>query len=559
MSTKRLTVLLFVILMLVWCVQLDAKPSIDPYNIVRVRCGNSYGSGVYIGDRVVLTAAHIFDGGSSYVRVAFPRGNIIPGELRGKDSTWDQALVKLDAEPKRAKGAPLATEDPKIGEKVYAAGYPSGGTKGEWLYGEVSAYASPSTTGPTDWFVFKGGAAKRGVSGGPVYNSKGEVIGNLWGSRQVEMSTTALTYSRTSRFLGRFGSLFSRGRRIRPQQGRRIHVTPRPNPSGPCSTGACPSPGSGGARMVPGSRGTQIVPRDPGGNAPVVQGPPVDQSPPGDGGSMIGCDPAAVADIVWQRMQDNPEKFQGPPGEDAKMTPDKINEIANELKQDSEFVASLQGPQGPEGPQGPQGPEGKSGEDAELTQQHMQDMVAAITRNLKQDSEFKQEVQGPAGDDAEVTTEQLAAITATIVHNLKQDEEFQAKVTGPPGESPDLTELKERVAAIESIRPITPPGGWSHLVLVADSSAEYWNRLAGEFQRAKGHWNELRVVQEPDDRYIGPLPILVAYEAGKPMRNWVGLRDVSEAFSNIARGEYDKLIADGEEEPALSIDDEQRR
>jgi hypothetical protein len=78
--------------------------------------------------------------------------------------------------------------------------------------------------------------------------------------------------------------------------------------------------------------------------------------------------------------------------------------------------------------------------------------------------------------------------------------------------------------------------------LIASAEADYWPRLSGEFERAKGYWNMVRHVEPPVNRQIGPLPVLVAYKAGKPVQNWVGLREVSQALSQITRGEYDDFI-----------------
>jgi hypothetical protein len=38
------------------------------------------------------------------------------------------------------------------------------------------------------------------------------------------------------------------------------------------------------------------------------------------------------------------------------------------------------------------------------------------------------------------------------------------------------------------------------------------------------------------------MPVLVAYNGGKPAKSWTGLRDVSQALTNIVRGDYDEFI-----------------
>jgi hypothetical protein len=266
------------------------------------------------------------------------------------------------------------------------------------------------------------------------------------------------------------------------------------------------------------------------------------------------CDYNAIAELVWKKIQENPEEFRGPAGPAGpagEITAEGISAIIDGLKKDEQFAAQLQGPTGPEGP---------AGKDAQLTTEHMAAMVSAILQNLKSDPTFIAELQGapgpagpagPAGTngaDAQLTPDHLATMSAAILKTLKNDNEFTAKLKGPPGpEGPpgpsvDLTDLMARIAVLEGNVVNIPDNGWSHLVLIADTSADYWPRLSGEFDRAKGHWGNLRQIEPPDDRYIGPLPVLVAYQAGKPVQNWVGLRNVSQAFSNITRGEYDQFI-----------------
>lgn len=165
--------------------------------------------------------------------------------------------------------------------------------------------------------------------------------------------------------------------------------------------------------------------------------------------------------------------------------------------------APFVGPVGPAGPLGPSGPAGIDG------------------------------VDGLSGMDATLTPELLATMTAAIIQTLKGDQEFLASVKGPQGD-PGSTPL-----------PDGPQAEWTHLVLVADSQASYWPRLSSEFQTATGYYNRLRHIEPPQDRNIGALPVLVAYREGKPVSNWVGHRDVSQALNRIVRGEFDRFILAG--------------
>jgi len=561
MFAKRIVALAMVVWAIVLASNLDAQQKFDPANIVRVSAGDSIGSGVYLGDKLVLTAAHVFEQQGSKAVVAFPDSTRIAGTLLSVDKVWDQAMVELAAVPMKATGAPLAQANPAIGETVYAAGYPGGRSKLVWIAGQVNNYAAPDRTRPPDWFVFRGEAAHAGASGGPVYNSKGEVIGNLWGSREVEMTTTATMCGRTRLFLnpfrGRLGGQGQAQAQAAPR-GRQIYIAPRQlGQSGSCGPSGCPAPGLG-------NRDVQIVPRDPGGEAPIIDMPtgPIVTQPPI---TTPQIDYNAIADLVFKKIQENPDAFRGPAGPPGEITADHINAVIDGLKNDESFAAKLQGPTGPAGPEGlpgKAGVDGKDGKDAQLTAEQMATMVAAILQNLKQDPTFVSELQGPPGPpgkdgekgkDAQVTADQLATMSAAILKNLKNDNEFTSKLKGPagpegkegpPGPACDLSDLTARIDALEGTLVNIPDGGseWSHLVLIADSTADYWPRLSSEFERAKGRWAKMRQIEPPDDRYIGPLPVLVAYTAGKPVQNWVGQRNVSQALSNITRGDYDQFI-----------------
>ena len=196
--------------------------------------------------------------------------------------------------------------------------------------------------------------------------------------------------------------------------------------------------------------------------------------------------------------------------------------LATVLKTDPAFIAACKGDPGPAGPTGPIGEVGLAGDPG------------------PPGPPGSPGLPGPPGQDAVLTTNHLAAITAAIIDRLKNDEQFVASVVGPPGPA----------------GPVGPPGAdgqvappldnaesaWSHLVLLADETASYWPRLKGEYEVAKGYYHQLREVSPPEDRDVGPLPLLVAYQGGKPVKSWSGQREVAQAFSKITRGEYDEFI-----------------
>jgi hypothetical protein len=84
-----------------------------------------------------------------------------------------------------------------------------------------------------------------------------------------------------------------------------------------------------------------------------------------------------------------------------------------------------------------------------------------------------------------------------------------------------------------------------HLVLVADTNANYWSRLKVEYDVAKGYFSSIRLAPPPD--FSVPLPQLVSYQGGIPVTRIRGLRSVREVLHLISRGEnpFTKEMADG--------------
>jgi len=147
---------------------------------------------------------------------------------------------------------------------------------------------------------------------------------------------------------------------------------------------------------------------------------------------------------------------------------------------------------------------------------------------------------GPPGQDGQITAEHLAAISQA----LKNDQEFIAKTTGPPGRDgtpADVNALATEVLAILRTNQEIEPN-WSHLVVVASQEAEYWDRLNSQIDKAQDYYHRLRVIEPPDDKDIGPLPVMVAYNKGKPIRDWSGYRNVTDALHRITRGDFDDDI-----------------
>ena len=145
------------------------------------------GSGFIISeDGYILTNYHVIEdavSGGYEVQVLTHDGATYTATVVGYEEDNDVALLKIDATGLNA--AILGDSDAmRVGETVYAVGNPTGELEYSMTEGIVSAKdrqitAANSSTGRTETVnVFQTTAAiNGGNSGGPIYNSRGEVIG----------------------------------------------------------------------------------------------------------------------------------------------------------------------------------------------------------------------------------------------------------------------------------------------------------------------------------------------------------------------------------------------
>lgn len=139
-----------------------------------------HGSGVYLGDFYVATAAHVV-AESNRGEVVFQDGVRRSFVVEQSDRKWDQALLRLNAEHPTLGGVNICDEKPSVGDVVYSVG------RGKGYYrifnGYVSGFSAPGQQDPSDWFTHSG-VAVQGDSGGPVFERSGRLVGCLWGARQ---------------------------------------------------------------------------------------------------------------------------------------------------------------------------------------------------------------------------------------------------------------------------------------------------------------------------------------------------------------------------------------
>ncbi len=133
------------------------------------------GSGFFISsDGYIVTNNHVVDHATE-VTITTSEGKTMPAKVIGTDAKTDIALLKV----KDAGTYPFvnfASQSPRVGDWVIAVGNPFG-LGGTVTAGIVSARGRDIGSGPYDDFLQIDAPVNHGNSGGPTFNTEGEVVG----------------------------------------------------------------------------------------------------------------------------------------------------------------------------------------------------------------------------------------------------------------------------------------------------------------------------------------------------------------------------------------------
>ena len=140
------------------------------------------GSGVIAStDGLVITAAHVVDD-ARVLELTLSNGVSVDAKVLYLDSTLDVALIRMSEDPPADSVAALGDSSKlRKGASVYVIGNPRG-FEFSIATGIVSGRHAPehvfreAAAGDAEW-IQTDAAMNAGVSGGPMFNSKGEVIG----------------------------------------------------------------------------------------------------------------------------------------------------------------------------------------------------------------------------------------------------------------------------------------------------------------------------------------------------------------------------------------------
>jgi serine protease Do len=133
------------------------------------------GSGFFISaDGFAVTNNHVVDGADK-VEVTTDDGKTYTAKVIGTDARTDLALIKVEG-GSNFPFAKLSDGKPRIGDWVLAVGNPFG-LGGTVTAGIVSASGRDIGNGPYDDFIQIDAPVNKGNSGGPAFNTEGEVMG----------------------------------------------------------------------------------------------------------------------------------------------------------------------------------------------------------------------------------------------------------------------------------------------------------------------------------------------------------------------------------------------
>jgi len=136
----------------------------------------SLGSGFVIDPSgYIVTNNHVV-GNADQITVIFHDNTKLPAKIIGRDSKTDLAVLKVKSDKPLAAVKFGDSDAMRVGDWVIAVGNPFG-LGGSVSAGIVSARGRNINAGPFDDFIQTDAAINRGNSGGPLFNTRGEVIG----------------------------------------------------------------------------------------------------------------------------------------------------------------------------------------------------------------------------------------------------------------------------------------------------------------------------------------------------------------------------------------------
>ena len=163
-------------------------PSVVTVEVVEYKVQNQeltasvgLGSGVIVSeDGLIITAAHVVESANE-VSVKLQHGTSFAADVISSSTAADVALLKLRIIPPNLKPATLGkSSTSKIGELILIIGAPRG-LEHSLSVGYISQKMKKNviSNGEMAGYIQTDVSINQGNSGGPMFNSKGEIIGNV--------------------------------------------------------------------------------------------------------------------------------------------------------------------------------------------------------------------------------------------------------------------------------------------------------------------------------------------------------------------------------------------
>ena len=189
------------------------------------------GSGVLVSASgstgVVLTNWHVVRTHRDEITVHWPDGTSSRAKVLASDDAWD--LAALQVPRPAAVPVPIAASAPRIGERLTIAGYGPAPYQYREESGKCTDYGAPTASHPRE-FVELSATARKGDSGGPIFDARGELAGVLFGSRPG--LTVGPCSSRLRQFLATVPET--------PPAAPQLAAAPAPAKASTCPNGRCP-------------------------------------------------------------------------------------------------------------------------------------------------------------------------------------------------------------------------------------------------------------------------------------------------------------------------------
>lgn len=147
-------------------------PAVFPNSAVKVEMAGGHGSGVYIGRNLIVTATHVIRTEKS-VKIKTELGEILTGEVLWANQKYDVALIRTPT-PQNVHASHLSCTVPASGDDVMLRGNPTiveFVTAWGKIAGTVREMLPWASVVPTNAAIIPG------MSGGPVFDKAGNVVG----------------------------------------------------------------------------------------------------------------------------------------------------------------------------------------------------------------------------------------------------------------------------------------------------------------------------------------------------------------------------------------------